>query len=97
MSHDDLSDSDLLELVDLTTEDWIITDVIERCLENCFEMIRFRYFVDRYTRRAYIKFRVKKWKSWKSGWDKFLVYIETHHRLTQRGSNQYLIQILPLL
>ena len=87
MSHDDLSDSDL---VDLTTEDWIITDVIERCLENCFEMIRFRYFVDRYTRRAYIKFRVKKWKSWKSGWRKFLVYIETQE--FEQGLIKYLVK-----
>ena len=36
------------------------------------------------------KFRVKKWKSWKSGWRKFLVYIETQE--FEQGLIKYLVK-----
>ena len=62
------------EIVELSVHDWIITDIIQTCLDEADLLIRFRLYVDRFTRRRYLKYRLTHWKN---GWNRFLQYIET--------------------
>ena len=62
------------EIVELSVHDWIITEVIQTCLDEADLLIRFRLYVDRFTRRRYMKYRLTHWKN---GWNRFLRYIET--------------------
>ena len=62
------------EIVELSVHDWIMTDVIQTCLDEADLLIRFRLYVDRFTRRRYLKYRLTHWKN---GWNRFLQYIET--------------------
>ena len=83
-----MSDTDSsLEEVDFPITDWVNTEIIDRAIKDCFTMVKFRYYVDRYTRRSYLKFRVK---NWRKGWDKFLMYIETQR--FEQGLISYLVK-----
>ena len=78
---------DECELIDLDVEGWIETVIINSCLDKCYQLIRFRKLVDFFTRKEYLKFRLK---NWRQGWKRFLLHIETS--VFEQRLRKYLIQ-----
>ena len=73
------------ECVDLSIDEWICEELIKnRLLEDCFLLIQFKTYVEKFTRNSYIRFRLS---NWKRGWNKFLKYTQP---FTKKELRKYL-------
>lgn len=76
------------ECVELSIDEWICEELIKnRLLDDCFLLIRFRTYVEKFTRNSYIRFRLS---NWRRGWNKFLKYIGTPE--FENAIKKYLVQ-----
>ena len=80
-------EDDCFECLDLSQEEdlqyWIQNSLLSSVLDQSFQLISFKNYVEKFTRNSYLKFRVK---NWRKGWEKFLVYIESdlfHQKICQ--------------
>ena len=90
MSVDVSQETEEFECLELSPKDdlqyWIQNNLITSILDQSFQLIAFKKYVEQFTRNSYLKFRIK---NWKKGWEKFLVYIESD--TFQQKLYQYLI------